>query len=591
MRGIRQLLTIAIGLALAAGLASAQFGLGKKKDEAKSRDDQVKRAEKAARTYDKLKEFSQNLYDTDPDFREDVEKRYDQIQQEHSQEAFENNIAPPARPTVVHDGDRLRLQTGLYDNKIVADYVNRVGQQLVPEDSDKLFAFRLVAHPVPFANTLSTGTIYISTGLVSMLDNEAQLAYVLGHEMAHVYKDHWKLKSMMELGEEEFNKKQEKKRRLIGLGVGLAAAGITGGLTRSGGDAATAGILGAAAGYAIAHIFVQGINLDWDKVQEDEADRIAFKVALNRNYDVQEVPKLYAVIQNQVHRDQRVGLGFMGSRKRLEERIANVNDLIRGDYKGEIDKRMKEGKLIGSGPEFTMVMSELKRDNGILAFYHDMFQLAKSNLEYAVAYRSNDPGTHYYYAKVLKLVGRSEEDKKLAETEFLKAASTDTRSRFYGAHFYHALFLMNQKDPSLNPKVVEELQAYLNSYLGYTSEEAILAGYLPANLDDLYDYMEQAGEVHWNPKIPAGTASRLAAFANDSGVVLPARGFVESSGPSAGFSGNDPSANGSRTKNVVTGAATGAVLGGAVGGGRGAVVGGAAGAAAGAAKKPASVKK
>src|SRR5260370_25369446 len=120
----------------------------------------------------------------------------------------------------------------------------------------------------------------------------------------------------------------------------------------------------------------------------------------------------------------------MGSRRRLEERIANVNDLLKGDYKGEIDQRMKQGKLMGSSPEFSLVMSELKRDNGILAFYHDMFQLAKSNLEYAVAYRSNDPGTHYYYAKVLKLVGRNEEDKKQAENEFIKAASTDTRSRY-----------------------------------------------------------------------------------------------------------------------------------------------------------------
>src|SRR5258707_1150181 len=574
---MRLLTVLVVTVGLAYSPLSAQIlGIGKKKSD--DPKEQAKKSEQAARTLEKLKDFSENKYANDPDFREDVEKHYDEIQQEHSQEAFENNIASPARPTTVHDGDRLRLQTGLYDNKLVADYVNRVGQQLVPEDSEKLFAFRLVAHPVPFANTLSTGTIYISTGLISMLDNEAQLAYVLSHEMGHVYKDHWKLKSLMEVGEEEFNKKQEKKRRLIGLGVGLAAAGIAGGITRSGNDAALAGVLGASAAYGLAHVFVQGMNLDWDKVQEDEADRVAFKATLNRNYDVQEVPKLCLAIQNQVHHDQRVGLGFMGSRRRLEERIANVNDLLRGDYRGEIDKRMKEGKLIGSGPEFSLVMSELKRDNGILAFYHDMFQLAKSNLEYAVAYRSNDPDTHYYYAKVLKLVGRNEEDKKQAENEFIKAASTDTRSRYYGAHLYHAIFLMNQKDPSQNPKIVEELQAYLNSYLGYTSEEAILAGYLPANLDDLYDYMEQAGEVKWNPKIPSGTAARLAAFSADSGIVLPARGFVESA-PTAGTSPTqNPTSGNARLKNAATGSVVGAGTGLVTGGARGMVTGAAAGA-------------
>src|SRR5690349_12416967 len=237
MSGTRTHARVLVGLLLAAGIATAQFGipgLGRKKDDAKTRDDQVKRAEKNEATYGKLKDFSENLYANDPDFREEVDRRFDQIQQEHSLEAFNNNIAPPARPSVVHDGDRLRLQTGLYDNKLVSDYVNRIGQQLVPADSDKLFAFRLVAHPVPFANTLSTGTIYVSTGLVSMLDNEAQLAYVLAHEMAHVYKDHWKLKALMEIGEEEYNKKQERKRRFFALGAGIASAAITGGITKSG---------------------------------------------------------------------------------------------------------------------------------------------------------------------------------------------------------------------------------------------------------------------------------------------------------------------------------------------------------------------
>src|SRR5260370_17701339 len=369
MRGIRQFATLVLGLALVAGLASAQFGIGKKKGPEKVREDQVKKADKAAKQYDKLKEFSENLYASDLDFREDVDKHYDQVQQQHSQEAFENNIAPPARPTVVHDGDRLRLQTGLYDNKLVGDYDNRIGEELGAEDFEKLFGFRLVAHPVPFANTLSTGTIYISTGLISMLDNEAQLAYVLSHEMGHVYRDHWKLKSLMEVGEEEFNKKQEKKRRLIGLGVGLAAAGIAGGITKSGDSAAWAGVLGGTAAYGLAHILMQGMNLDWDKVQEDEADKIAFKAALNRNYDVQEVPKLYMAIQNQVHHDQRVGLGFMGSRRRLEERIANVNDLLTSDSNDESDQHVRHGKLMGSSPEFSLVMSALKRDNGILAFY------------------------------------------------------------------------------------------------------------------------------------------------------------------------------------------------------------------------------
>ena len=152
----------------------------------------------------------------------------------------------------MHDGDRLRLQTGLYDNKLVADYINRVGQRLVPADSDRLFAFRLVMDPIPFAETLSTGTIYISTGLVSLLDNEAQLAYVLAHEMAHVQLDHWRLKSMLRFGEDEFDKKEggqapAPRRRASAPLAGAAAGKATGGDGRRG-----AGAVAAALGLAIA---------------------------------------------------------------------------------------------------------------------------------------------------------------------------------------------------------------------------------------------------------------------------------------------------------------------------------------------------
>src|SRR5215831_3983236 len=309
----------------------------KDKDDAKLRDSQKQKAEKEAKRYDKVKAFSLNLYQTDADFHEQVDDDYDAVQREHSIEAFDRNVAPPARPYVLHDGDRLRLQNGLYDNKLVSDYVNHVGQQLVPMDSEKLFAFRLVSDPTPFADTLSTGTIYISTGLISLLDNEAQLAFVLAHEMAHVQLDHWRLKSILKFGEEEYNKKEARNRRLIGAGIGALAGAITG--KAVGGDAQSAvggGVAGSLVGYAIGNIWASALALDWDTVQENEADAMEFKVALSRSYDVREVPKLYASLQSAVRQDSRVGLGFVGNKRRIAERIANSQDAIR-DLKTFID--------------------------------------------------------------------------------------------------------------------------------------------------------------------------------------------------------------------------------------------------------------
>jgi predicted Zn-dependent protease len=504
-------------LATAFSTADAQLGLGRgkdNKDDAKLRESQKVKAEKDAKRYDKLKAFSLNLYQSDADFHDDADADFDDVQRQHSDYAFRLNYAPPARPTVVHDGDRLRLQPGLYDNKMVSDYVNHVGQLLVPPDSDKLFAFRLVAEPTPFAYTLSTGTVYVSTGLISLLDNEAQLAFVLAHEMAHVQLDHWRLKSILKFGEEEYNKKEARNRRLIGAGIGALAGAITG--KAAGGDAQSAvggGVAGSILGYAIGNIWASALALDWDTVQENEADATAFKVVLSRSYDVREVPKLYATLQAAVKQDQRVGLGFMGSKRRTTERMANSDDALK-ELKTFIDAQ--QGKLVSTRPEFVHVMSMLKRDNGILAFYHDMFQLAKSNLEYARTNRPNDPAAHYYYGKVMKLVGHTPEERKLADDAFQKAIQFDARERNYGAFFYRALSLMDQRNPALNPEIAKSLQAYLMASIKFASEEAYLANALPPNLDDLYDFLTEAGDVKWRPIVPDDMKALLMKASTDA---------------------------------------------------------------------------
>src|SRR5262249_5634869 len=124
LRSIAPMAALMVGMFAAAAPAQSNKGAQGKSDDAKLRDKEKAKAERDARRYEKLKVFALNLYQTDPDFRDEVDDHYDQLQREHSQQAYDNNVAPPARPTIVHDGDRLRLHTGLYDNKLVSDYIN-----------------------------------------------------------------------------------------------------------------------------------------------------------------------------------------------------------------------------------------------------------------------------------------------------------------------------------------------------------------------------------------------------------------------------------------------------------------------------------
>ncbi len=53
-----------------------------------------------------------------------------------------------------------------------------------------IYRFMVLRDPTVNAFALPNGSVYITTGLLALLENEAQLAGVVGHEMAHVYERH-----------------------------------------------------------------------------------------------------------------------------------------------------------------------------------------------------------------------------------------------------------------------------------------------------------------------------------------------------------------------------------------------------------------
>ena len=84
------------------------------------------------------------------------------------------------------------------DGLVLADestnaYLRRIGQSLIPRDlvlEKVTWKFRAVRDPQPNAFALPNGSIYVTTGLVSLLDNESQLAAILSHELTHVMRRH-----------------------------------------------------------------------------------------------------------------------------------------------------------------------------------------------------------------------------------------------------------------------------------------------------------------------------------------------------------------------------------------------------------------
>jgi outer membrane lipoprotein SlyB len=392
----------------------------------------------------------------------------------------------------------------LYNNPVLMRYVNSLGQKIVPQGSPNLYSFRLLLDPVPRAEALSTGTIYISTGLVSMLDSEAQLAYVLGHEIAHVERRHTYNTIRNEILEEEFDREKQadvgKKRAIFGAVSAIGGAAAGGAIGGYSGALIGAGI-GAAGGIAGAFLFRNKFQpTEWSTVYEDEADEAGLKYMLEQNYDAREIPRMYARLDNLVGRDSRVGLGFIGKPERTRERSATITKLVTTSYKATLEEKMKKG-LTSSGPEFQLLMSALKRDNGVIALDYDLYDMARADLEDAVKLRTNDPRAHYYLGQVMVATGRTQEEKQGAMQEFLQAVQFDAeRGAYAEPHLEEALFHLSQNDPGLQDQARKELKTYVALY------QRQHAGSLPPNMYIIYDYFLLTGDKSWYIP-PAGVIS------------------------------------------------------------------------------------
>jgi predicted Zn-dependent protease len=119
-------------------------------------------------------------------------------------ESQEISMGKEADPQIV-------AEYGLYDDPALAAYVDAVGQKMakLSHRPNLEFTFRVLDSPVINAFALPGGYVYITRGILAHMNNEAELAIVLGHEIGHVTARH---------GAQAATRQQ-----LAGLGLGLGS--------------------------------------------------------------------------------------------------------------------------------------------------------------------------------------------------------------------------------------------------------------------------------------------------------------------------------------------------------------------------------
>ena len=433
-----------------------------------------------------------------PEVKDEIQAQWDEVRRRDLNYIYNVNSSAHFSDLSGPEFATFREHYGqLYNNPMLQRYLNAIGQRLVPKDSPNIYSFKILLDPIPKAESFSTGTVLVSTGLISMLDNEAQLAYVLGHEIAHVERNHFYEATRMRVIEAELNKeKQEstdRKRAIFTAAVTAATAGLGTGAANGLKGTLIGGVAGLGSGVFLGKLIFRDRTTvtEWPDVYENDADEASLGYVLDQNYDVREAPKLYARMETEAAHDPRIGLGFIAQATRMKARNAKVQEALSGTLKATIEAKLKAaGGLTGSSGEFNLIMATLKRDNGIIAIDNDLFAMAKDNLEEAVNLRTNDARAQLYLGKIISLTARNADERQEAEQHFMKAIQYDEeRGAYPDPHLEHALHLIGENGDK--GEIRKEIESYVALY------QRQHAGSLPNNMPILYDYLTLVGENNW----------------------------------------------------------------------------------------------
>lgn len=159
--------------------------------------------------------------------------------------------------------DKLEKNHFLLENKRLNDYINQIGNLILAQSKKAPFAFHFSIVNSNAINAFATpgGYIYINKGLISVAENEGELAGVIAHEIGHANARH--VASIIE--------KSQK------LNIATLAAIIAGAFLGGGGEATAAIAAFAVAGSS-------SLTLKYMREHEEEADRLGITYLVSAGY-------------------------------------------------------------------------------------------------------------------------------------------------------------------------------------------------------------------------------------------------------------------------------------------------------------------
>ncbi len=193
-------------------------------------------------------------------------------------------------------------QEGFIDNnRVAAAQLNEMAVQLVadcPFLPNVKWQVRILRDPLINAFALPNGSIYLNSGLMGTLENEAQLAGVVAHEIIHVRNRH---------GYQSF---RSYRKKAIAWNILSLASSVT-----LGGTAIGASVRAVAAS---SQVLLEYSILGYSRDLEREADMGSLILVGKTKYDSRQIPRVFEVLDERL--EPRITKTFLSDHPALLER-------------------------------------------------------------------------------------------------------------------------------------------------------------------------------------------------------------------------------------------------------------------------------
>jgi beta-barrel assembly-enhancing protease len=288
---------------------------------------------------------------------------------------------------------RLDASGQLYDNAALVRYVNMVAHRLMPEATDTgslNLEVKIIKNPLLNAFAYPNGVVYVHTGILARMENEAQLATLLGHEITHATHRH-AVKNQRSL--------KNKTALFAGMQALLLPFGAYGGIVA---------LLGAVGMRAAVSGYSQNL--------EEEADVHGLEMMVKAGYAPGEASRIFEHLKRDVEERQIKEPFFFGTHPRLQERIESYTELLAEQYAETYGDTNAE--------PFMQQICPLIIENASSDLALGRFGLAEAQIRRVLQREPNLPQAHFALGEVYRQRnGPGDFDK--AETALRQAITAD----------------------------------------------------------------------------------------------------------------------------------------------------------------------